>query len=120
VSHNQNGSIHFLNDLRNRKGFSRACDTQQRLMFFTGQHTPGNLFNRRRLIPGYDAAVRAGMEAGAYGVTISGAGSALVAICARADVTTVAAAIVTSLSNAGSRSDPVAAQVAAEGVTVLP
>jgi homoserine kinase len=33
--------------------------------------------HRRQLIKGYDAAVRAALDAGAYGVTISGAGSAL-------------------------------------------
>jgi homoserine kinase len=46
--------------------------------------------HRRQLIRSYDAAVSAALDAGAYGVTISGAGSALVAVCAKADADGVA------------------------------
>lgn len=75
--------------------------------------------HRRHLIPGYDAAVEAALEAGAYGVTISGAGSALVAITARADAEPVARAIASALSSAGNPSAPLAAAVAPQGLTVV-
>lgn len=74
--------------------------------------------HRRRLIPGYDAAVAAGLEAGAYGVTISGAGSALVAITSREDAVSVADAVAGALTRAGNPADPLAARVAAAGLTV--
>ncbi|MEM9505208.1 MAG: homoserine kinase, partial [Cyanobacteria bacterium P01_E01_bin.43] len=35
---------------------------------------------RKTLIPGYDAVVKAALEVGAYGVTISGAGPTLLAL----------------------------------------
>jgi homoserine kinase len=72
--------------------------------------------HRRHLIPGYDAAVEAALDAGAYGVTISGAGSALLAITARADAEPVADALVAALSKAGNPSAPLAPKVALEGL----
>ena len=72
--------------------------------------------HRRHLIPGYDAAVAAALNAGAYGVTISGAGSALVAIAARADAGPVSAAMATALSRAGNPAAPRVVGVAAEGL----
>jgi homoserine kinase len=75
--------------------------------------------HRRNLIRGYDAAVRAALDAGAYGVTISGAGSALVAIAAQDDAGLVAAALAEALRTAGTPADPLRAKVAAEGLTVL-
>jgi len=75
--------------------------------------------HRRRLIPGYDAAVGAAMEAGAYGVTISGAGSALVAVAAREDVVAVAARMAATLTDAGNPAEALAARVAAEGLSTI-
>jgi len=75
--------------------------------------------HRRNLIKGYDAAVRAALDAGAYGVTISGAGSALVAIAAQDDAGLVAAALAEALRTAGTPADPLRARVATEGLTVL-
>jgi len=75
--------------------------------------------HRRHLIPGYDAAVAAALDAGAYGVTISGAGSALVAITARADAGPVSAAMATALSRAGNPAAPRAVAVATEGLVRL-
>lgn len=57
--------------------------------------------HRRRLIPGYDAAREAGRSAGAYGVTISGSGSALVALAPRDGTPRVADAMAAALSDAG-------------------
>jgi homoserine kinase len=73
--------------------------------------------HRRRLIPGYDQAVRAAMDAGAYGVTISGAGSTLVAVAAREDIVAVAGRMASAMSEAGNPAEPLAAKVAAEGLT---
>jgi homoserine kinase len=75
--------------------------------------------HRRNLIRGYDDAVSTALEAGAYGVTISGAGSALVAIAARDDVGQVADAMADALRTAGTPADPVRARVATEGLTLL-
>lgn len=75
--------------------------------------------HRRRLVPGFDAAVAAGLEAGAYGVTISGAGSALVAIVARTDVDAVADAMAHALARAGNPAAPLAAGVATDGLVRL-
>jgi len=74
--------------------------------------------HRRPLIPGYDAAVPAALEAGAYGVTISGAGSSLVAICAVADVQPVASAMAEALGRAGNPATPRGARVAPSGLVV--
>jgi homoserine kinase len=76
--------------------------------------------HRRHLIPGYEGAVAAALEAGAYGVTISGAGSALVAIAARGDVDSVAQAMAGALQQAGNRATGLAARVAQEGLTRIP
>ncbi|HEX9581474.1 MAG TPA: homoserine kinase [Gemmatimonadales bacterium] len=56
---------------------------------------------RRDLIPGFDQAVDAGRAAGAYGVTISGAGSGLLALAARETAVGVAGAMVAALTKAG-------------------
>jgi len=76
--------------------------------------------HRRQLIRGYDAAVSAALDAGAYGVTISGAGSALVAVCAKADADEVAQAMAAGLVSEGAAARPLAARVAPTGLTVLP
>lgn len=75
--------------------------------------------HRRQLIKGYDAAVAAAMDVGAYGVTISGAGSSLVAVCAREDAAAVAEATAAALTRAGTPADPLAAKVALEGLTTV-
>jgi len=75
--------------------------------------------HRRHLIPGYDAALAAALAAGAYGVTISGAGSALVAITAQADAGPVSAAMATALSRAGNPAAPRPVAVAGAGLTQL-
>lgn len=74
---------------------------------------------RRRLLRGYDAAVATALEAGAYGVTISGAGSSLVAISARADVSGVAEAMAGALTDGGNPAMASAPGVAGQGLSVL-
>lgn len=75
--------------------------------------------HRRQLIKGYDAAVSAALDAGAYGVTISGAGSALVAVCARDDVTGVADAMTVGFTRNGTAARPLPVGIAASGMTVI-
>jgi homoserine kinase len=56
---------------------------------------------RAALIDGYDAARSAGTEAGATGVTVSGAGPGVVAACHPGDRRAVAAAMVEAFDDAG-------------------
>lgn len=74
--------------------------------------------HRRHLIPGYDAAVTAALDAGAYGVTISGAGSAVMAVCAGPDAGAAADAMAAALSTAGARAVPLTPRVAPEGLAL--
>lgn len=76
--------------------------------------------HRRQLIAGFEEAVRAGREAGAYGVTISGAGSALLGLCPPDAAPRVAAAMADALRRAGNPSQPLTPAVAAGGFTVSP
>lgn len=70
--------------------------------------------HRKDLIPGFDAAVEAGLDAGAYGVTISGAGSALVALTDRALADEVADALAHALTGVGNPATPLAPGVAGQ------
>ena len=72
---------------------------------------------RKDLIPGYDEAVSAGLDAGAWGVTISGAGSTLVSVTDVALVDGVAEAMAEALTEAGTVAIPMAPRVAG-GYTV--
>ena len=74
--------------------------------------------HRKHLIPGFDEAVRAGIEAGAYGVTISGAGSSLIAIVPKAKAQMVADMMVEALLLAGNPAEPYTPAVSPTGVTV--
>ena len=75
--------------------------------------------HRKDMIPGYDAAVAAGREAGAHGVTISGAGSALLAIAPREGAGTVAQAMARALAAAGNAASPLTPAVSDTGLTVV-
>ncbi len=74
---------------------------------------------RKDLIPGMDEAVVAGRRAGAYGVTISGAGSTLVAVTSRASREAVAAAMAAALSAAENPADPATPEVSPTGLAQL-
>jgi len=63
---------------------------------------------RKNLIPGYDDAVEAGLVAGAWGVTISGAGSTLVAVTDVSIADSVAEAMAEALTGAGTVAMPMA------------
>ena len=74
---------------------------------------------RKTLIVGFDRAVAAGLEAGAYGVTISGSGSALVAITTTDRASDVAAAMAEALTAQGNAAEPMTPEVSERGVGVL-
>ncbi|MBI4502393.1 MAG: hypothetical protein HY700_14685, partial [Gemmatimonadetes bacterium] len=74
--------------------------------------------HRKHLIPGYDKAVEAGCDFGAYGVTISGAGSTLLAIAPRAKVAEIADMMTEALLLAGNPAKSMTPEVSAQGVTV--
>jgi homoserine kinase len=74
--------------------------------------------HRKGLIAGFDAAVAAGREAGAYGVTISGAGSALLGIGPTGAAPEIARAIAEALTRAGNPATPLTPGVAERGCIV--
>jgi len=71
---------------------------------------------RKMLIAGFDDAVQAGEEAGAYGVTISGAGSGLVAVCDKASTREVAERMAEALSWKGNPATPLTPGIAETGL----
>jgi homoserine kinase len=73
---------------------------------------------RKQLIPGFDRAARAGTAAGAFGVTISGSGSALVAVTPAGSEAAVAQAMAEALSASGNPAHPLIPAVSAQGLTV--
>jgi homoserine kinase len=74
--------------------------------------------HRKGLIPGFDAAVAAGCEAGAYGVTISGAGSALLGIGPKGAAPDIARAVAEALTRAGNPATPLTPGIAERGLIV--
>lgn len=72
---------------------------------------------RSRLIPGFDAACEAALQSGAWGVTISGAGSAVLAVTRAEDAGAVAATMAGALSDRGNPADPLTPGIAGAGVT---
>jgi homoserine kinase len=72
--------------------------------------------HRKSLIAGFERAVEAGTAAGAYGVTISGAGSALLALCSPDVTTAVARAMAEALTQAGNPATPLTPAVAETGL----
>jgi homoserine kinase len=74
---------------------------------------------RQELIPGFEQAVAAGRTAGAYGVTISGAGSALLGLCPPAAAAAVATAMAEALTAVGNGAKPLTPAVAESGLVVM-
>ena len=74
---------------------------------------------RKSMIEGYDEAVQAGTDAGAYGVTISGAGSTLVAISARSSAATVAEAMAATLTKLGNTAEALHPDVVETGLEAV-
>ena len=74
---------------------------------------------RKTLIPGYDAVVQAALAAGAYGVTISGAGPTLLALGSVSQAVAIAKSMSTTWQQQGiDVVDAVALQIDAIGATV--
>jgi homoserine kinase len=75
--------------------------------------------HRKQLILGYDDAVAAGQEAGAFGVTISGSGSALLAIAPQEQAGAVADAMASALAAKANPAEPLTPAVTSRGLTTL-
>ena len=75
--------------------------------------------HRKQLIVGFDQAVLAGLEAGAHGVTISGAGSGILAVTPKAVASDVARAMTDAVLTVGGNATAVAPEVVTGGFEVL-
>ncbi len=84
-----------------------------------GMHDRIAVPHRKQLITGFDQAVLAGLEAGAYGVTISGAGSGVLAITPKHAATEVAQAMTDAILTVGGNATTVAPEVVTGGFEVL-
>ena len=73
---------------------------------------------RRDLISGFDDATKAGLDAGAYGVTISGSGPTVLAISPVDSADRVAVAMAGAMTAAGNAAAAIAPSVAHTGVEV--
>jgi homoserine kinase len=73
---------------------------------------------RRGRIPGYDAVVAAAQAAGAYGATLSGAGSAILAIAPHERAGAVGAALLAAWRETGVEAELIRGQHPAGGATV--
>ena len=71
---------------------------------------------RRTLVPGYDAVVAAAREAGAFGGTLSGSGSALVAIGRTTDGEAIARAMQAAFASHGLTADTIVTKGAVGGL----
>ena len=72
---------------------------------------------RSSLIKGYDAACGAGIEAGAYGVSISGSGASLVGVAPVERTDAVAEAMARALSRSGNTAKANAPSLSSAGVS---
>ncbi len=75
---------------------------------------------RRGRIPGYDAVVAAAQKTGAYGATLSGAGSAILAIAPRERSTAVGGAMIAAWREIGIEAELIECPSAVAGATVTP
>ena len=73
---------------------------------------------RRGRIPGYDGVVRAAQDAGAFGATLSGAGSAIVAIAPRERSAVVGAAMIAAWRQIGIEAELIKCTGTVVGATV--
>ena len=73
---------------------------------------------RRRLIPGYDSVVTAAIEAGAFGATLSGSGSTMVAVTPRESAQRVGAAMRTAWKSHGQHAEVIVSDKPVEGASL--
>lgn len=74
---------------------------------------------RKDLIKGYEAATTAARDAGAYGITISGSGSTLVAITDRSKAKVVSEAMAFGLKQEGNHAVPFTSIISERGVRIV-
>ena len=74
--------------------------------------------HRKKMIRGYEAAVRAGLAAGAYGVTLSGSGSTVIAITTRPRAHDIAAVLANTLTHEGNPATPMVPEVIESGLAI--
>ena len=74
---------------------------------------------RRGRIPGYDAVVAAALDAGAFGATLSGAGSAILAIALRERSSAVGAAMIAAWREVGVAAELINCSSPVAGATVI-
>lgn len=75
--------------------------------------------HRSKLIPGYTQAVDAGIEAGAFGVTVSGSGPGVLAVADAALAPAVATAMADALTAAGTLSEALTPGINTTGYEVI-
>lgn len=83
-----------------------------------GLEGPLHVSYRRTLVPGYDDVVAAGRAAGAFGATLSGSGSSVVAVAPAERADQVAAAMAAAWSARGINASPFVSEPCAVGATV--
>ena len=83
-----------------------------------GFEGPLHVSYRRALVPGYDDVVGAGRAAGAFGATLSGSGSSVVAVAPVERADQVAAAMAAAWSARGVHAAPFVSEPCAVGATV--
>lgn len=71
---------------------------------------------RKSLIKGFDAAVDAGRKAGAFGVTISGSGSGVVAVGPKESAAAIGKAMADAMTAAGNKAAPLTPNIAEGGM----
>ena len=73
---------------------------------------------RRHLIPAYDSIVAAAIKAGAFGATLSGSGSTIVAVAPRATATKVGIAMQSAWESVGQSADVIVADKMVDGAVL--
>jgi homoserine kinase len=73
---------------------------------------------RRQLIPAYDSIVLAAVKAGAFGATLSGSGSTLVAVAPRATATRVGIAMQSAWQSAGRSAEVIVTDKTVDGAVL--
>jgi len=73
---------------------------------------------RRSLVPGYDAVVAGAIDARAFGATLSGSGSSMVAIGRQADAAAIGAAMQTAFADAGLAAETIVTEGTVSGLRI--
>ncbi len=98
----------------------QGLSTGNRQLLTSGLADVLHVEHRKPLVPHYERVVRAACAAGAFGATLSGSGSSLVAIAPRETAPIVAGAMAEAWRGANVPADAFAAGVCLAGLSVLP